>query len=334
VTLSAISGVTANTFQYTAGASAISSASGSLDHVEAVLTRYYIVGDQSLEVYLNGELMRRGDDYTEVGVPGAQSNQITWTITIVLDDAVSYRIDSNGGQVVILSGGSGSLQAAYNAGNSLTTLTGVPFTINGPAAEKIFVVNGDITVTGIIDPTALQFTPQASNPLGGGDHGLWVSTAGELMYARAGDPEQNITAALAGGLTTGSVVDSARLVNNTAGTLSKGTPVSINSLGDLQEIDVAVEANALAIVGMVASNISIGQSGDICTHGRLENITTGANYGDVLYVSKTGGLTNIKPSIGVAGFVVGDYAIALGTVVDDGGGGKSILIRVQVIGQL
>ena len=57
---------------------------------------------------------------------------------------------------------------------------------------------------------------------------------------------------------------------------------------------------------------------------------------DVLYVSKTGGVTNVKPSIGVDGFTAGDVIIRLGVVSKnrDNPSNKDLIVNVAIIGVL
>jgi hypothetical protein len=139
---------TPDTFTYTAGASASSNASGYLDYVTATTQRTYTVGDQSLEIYLNGELLLKGRDYTE---NGTTSVLFTADTEFNVGDVLSFRIDSNGGQVVILAGGASTLQLAYNGGNNITIATGVPVTLTPPGgSENLLTVNGDMTLSGVL----------------------------------------------------------------------------------------------------------------------------------------------------------------------------------------
>jgi hypothetical protein len=139
-----------DTFTYTALAVSGSAATGNLDRVTAISNRYYIVGNDELEVYLNGILLRRGDDYNEVGGIGNLSNNIQWVITLVDGDVVTYRLDSNGGQIVINNAGGTTLQGAYSAGDIINISSLVPVTINGPGGQSLLDINGDMTVTGMI----------------------------------------------------------------------------------------------------------------------------------------------------------------------------------------
>lgn len=97
----------------------------------------------------------------------------------------------------VIGGGSDSLQTAYNNGNTIVTTSGNPFHVSG-SATKVAVFDGDIDVTGVIDPKGITFTPQASNPLQPTDYGLWVNTAGELVQSRDGEADVNITQAASG----------------------------------------------------------------------------------------------------------------------------------------
>jgi hypothetical protein len=126
-------------------------------------------------------------------------------------------------------------------------------------------------------------------------------------------------------------------IGNTSGlTLLRATPVRIDGNGNLNTIDVSVEAQALAVAGVTLENILDGTKGPLASSGRVLNIVTTANNGDVLYVSKTGGLTNIKPDIGVGGFVAGDFVIRMGVLFknEDVITQQDLLLNIEVIGQL
>jgi hypothetical protein len=126
--------------------------------------------------------MTRGEDYNEFGAANTNSNIITWLRTLELTDIVVYRIDSNGGQYILNANGGTTLQAAYLAGPIINTLPGTPVTINGTG--KLLVVNGDMTVTGVIDPTGLTLTPSASDPLQATDYGFWLDATNRLIWKR------------------------------------------------------------------------------------------------------------------------------------------------------
>lgn len=64
--------------------------------------QYYIVGNGALEVYLNGQYLTLGSDWSEVGASLALSNQIEILQTLVVGDVLEFREDATGG-----AGGSG-----------------------------------------------------------------------------------------------------------------------------------------------------------------------------------------------------------------------------------
>lgn len=124
--------------------------------------------------------------------------------------------------------------------------------------------------------------------------------------------------------------------NNTGSTIVKGVPVRLNSLGDMATIDPAVEAEALATIGVASETISDGASGTITTSGRVTDITTTATFDDYVYVSKFGLLTETKPDIGVSGFVAGDFVISVGVIAKNESNPslKDLIVNVQIVGQL
>jgi hypothetical protein len=104
-------------------------------------------------------------------------------------------------------------------------------------------------------------------------------------------------------------------INNTGSQLNKGTPVSINYIsGELDLVDVSNEASSKAAFAIVRENSADGESVEYITNGRVEDIDLSFNYGDVIYISKLGGLTNIAPTVGVGGFLSLDFLIIVGII--------------------
>jgi hypothetical protein len=124
--------------------------------------------------------------------------------------------------------------------------------------------------------------------------------------------------------------------NTTGSLIPKLTPVKINTSGNLALIDVSIEADILALVGLTNADISNTAAGEVANTGRVKDITTGAAFGDTLYISKTGGITNIKPEIGVGGFIVGDFVVKLGVIAKNQLNplNKDIILQISLIGQL
>lgn len=102
-------------------------------------------------------------------------------------------------------------------------------------------------------------------------------------------------------------------------------------------IDVSSEQEANSIAGLTRTSVNDTQTGEIVTSSLIENITTSAAIGDVLYLAKTpGSLTNTKPSEGVGGFVSGDWIVRVGVVVKNESNPllKDLLVNVQVVGSI
>ena len=124
--------------------------------------------------------------------------------------------------------------------------------------------------------------------------------------------------------------------NNSGVAILKGTPTRINSSGELDFINVAIEAQSLSVAGCASEDIANATSGVIVTTGKIADITTSASFGDLMYVDKTGNLTNIKPSIGVNSFVSGDFVVSVGVIAKNTSNPilKDLVIMIDVIGQL
>jgi hypothetical protein len=126
------------------------------------------------------------------------------------------------------------------------------------------------------------------------------------------------------------------LVNNSGSTIPALTPVRLNSTGQLEAVNVGSDASALSIVGLTESAVADWTEGYVITSGKLTNIVTGFNFGDYIYVSKTGGLTSSYPIVGAGGFNAGDFVIRVGVIAknDTNPLQKDIFVTMQIIGQL
>jgi hypothetical protein len=125
-------------------------------------------------------------------------------------------------------------------------------------------------------------------------------------------------------------------INSSGGSLNKTDPVRLDASGNIQKIDPSIEVQALACIGVAKDSVASLSLTPIVTQGRLENVTVPGTFGDPLYVSKAGGLTNIKPSIGVGGFVEGDFVIFIGIIVKNQTNPllTDLMVNVRVVGQL
>lgn len=123
--------------------------------------------------------------------------------------------------------------------------------------------------------------------------------------------------------------------NQTGNSIPKATPVKITSSG-IDLMDVSVESDIDAFAGVLKDTAQIGGNGTIVSSGTIENITTSYPVGSMVYISKLGTLTNIKPSLGVNGFGEGDFVIKIGMIAQnvDSPTAKDLLVGIQIMGQL
>lgn len=181
----------------------------------------------------------------------------------------------------------------------------------------------------------IVFQPQASNPIPSGNNGMWCNTSNEMIFVNQANVPTNIISLLNGGISAAST--GTLLKNSTGSSIPKGKPVSINSSGELQLVDVGTDANALATVGVTADAIADGNSGTVIMGGTLTNLTTGFAFGSAVFIAPSGDLTNVYPSIGNGdGFAAGDFVIRVGVIAKNytTPANKDLLVSVSIVGQL
>jgi len=124
--------------------------------------------------------------------------------------------------------------------------------------------------------------------------------------------------------------------NSSGGSLNRTDPVRLDTAGAVQKVNPSVEAQVLACIGVAKDSVANAAPVGIVTSGRLEDVTVPGSFGDSLFLSKTGNLTNTKPSIGVGGFVAGDFVVFIGIVVKNQSNPllSDLMINVRVVGQL
>lgn len=124
--------------------------------------------------------------------------------------------------------------------------------------------------------------------------------------------------------------------NASGSTLAQTTLVSVNASSQLLPTMVDSETLVQAIVGVTDAAIPNGTVGAVVDNGRLEEITTPYAIGDAIYLAKNGSFTNVKPNIGAAGFVSGDFVIFIGVIVKNefNNTKTDLKLAISVIGQL
>lgn len=123
-------------------------------------------------------------------------------------------------------------------------------------------------------------------------------------------------------------------VNNTGSLIPKLTPVRLATLG-MQVVDISNEIQIDGFAGITRGPVANGAQGEIVNSGVIDDISVSYGIGETLYVAKSGGVTNIKPSVGVSGFTSGDFVIRLGVVAPNTNPAKKdLLVQISIIGQL
>lgn len=280
-------------------------------------TQYYSATQGNLSVYINQILKFQGTDWTAL-----TNNTISIAYDLPNNSEIHFRIDSlPSGSVGGGSGAAGSLQAAYNIGNIVTTVSGTPFTINGPIGQKLLVVNGDVDITGVIDPSGLELTAQTSNPLSPSAHGFWVDTSGNLKYEKAGTTiliSETIEAVLTGQVFTAL---SKKYTNVSGSFLSANTPVYSPGSGGIAAAGATTLTKAKCI-GILTEDTPNGVEGIVAYSGMIENFT-GFPHGALVYLDETDGQLTTTPSN-----MTGIYNVLIGVVE-----GNNLFIRPMIIGQ-
>lgn len=309
---------------YPAGLSASSIITIPLNSRNANLQENYIVGSGDLMVFSNTLLTFETIFWQPIGSVGMSSHQIQFLVNLPSDTEIHFRKGTNEG----LGGGGGSLQASYNLGNTITTTTGVPVAISGPAGQKLLTVAGNVEIDGVIDPTGIQLVPQLTNPLAVNHNGIWLRSDEHLIVTGVANPDQDITQQVSD-LQSGIGINflSAYRINGTATTIPAFTPIYSIVAGQIAPTDPTSNTSARAI-GITLEAISPSTAGLIAYAGMVPGITGGYGNGAYLYLDITPGtVTENKPSLPV--YPVGFNVVKLG-VID----GNNLFLQIENIGIL
>jgi hypothetical protein len=237
-------------------------------------------------------------------------------------------------------GGQPTLQTAYDNGATITVTNAFgPVTIENsgsdPITGKLMVIDGDLEVTGTIDPIAVEFTqPTISEIAAMGNRSIYFD-GGELKVK---DGSGNTVTITNGGVVNGGGGSDSNLLkdisNNTGSTINAGSIVTINASGAMKLADVA-NLSDVAIIGVCLSTVPNGGQADVRIGGVTSgNLFSGFTAGDILYVAKTPGTaTATQPELGVGGFVANDNVVLIGKVIQQGAN-KNLILNPSIIGEV
>lgn len=286
----------------------------------------YTFAEGRLTIHVNQTLKFQGSSWIEGTSP---STQIQLVFDLPNDAEVHFRMEPIGSGVLTSNVSiSGGLQDAYNAENTITTSSGSPFTVNGPVSEKIAVFNGDITVTGVIDPTAIQLTPQGSNPLTSGQAGIWVDSGGALQHDDGTNLTTNITQVITQVIEgTAQTTLSKSYSNITGSTIPAFTPVYLPITGQIDLAD-GTNLSKFKVAGVTLADILNAASGNVASAGIIPGVL-GLTHGEYIYLGLApGSLTDVGPTI-LGGYPSGFEVIKIG-IMD----GTDLILQIQYMGRL
>lgn len=281
----------------------------------------YTMNTDELQVFENGIMLQKGYDYTET-----TASSITLSRDVYLNTTLRFRISSIGGAGAASGVGvrSNTLQAAYSNGQSITVASGQPIVINGPSTQKLLQINGNLGVTGMIDPTGLTFIPQATSPIPAGKAGFWVDTAsGELNYTDVAQNVINVSATVQN--INGDAASFARTAtNNQTYTIPAGVPVCLVGPRSIDLASAATLSQA-TFFGITVSSIAPGSSGKVIYAGVVPGIFTGTGLAEgYIWLSDTPGVMSIS-----APTAAGSYLRIIG-IID----GDDLILQPQVTGEV
>lgn len=281
----------------------------------------YTMGTDELEVYENGVLLQKDYDYTEL-----TNSSIQLSRDVFPGSVIRFRIASVGGAGAAAGGGPTgvSLQAAYSNGATIVTAPGVPFKVMGPTGQKIAVFQGDIDVTGVIDPDALTLTPQLSCPIAAGLMGFWVDENSLVHFRRPNGTDLNAGEILET-LASSAPNLSRQYQNSTGATIPAGTPVYSPATGLIDRAD-AMNDQSSRVIGFTKQTIPDGEFGEVIIFGVVPGIMQGSGIAHGSYIwlqTVPGTYSSSNPTAPLT------YQMRLG-IVD----GNDLLLQIQSFGQL
>lgn len=132
----------------------------------ANIVQYYTVGSGALQVYLNGQYLRLGIDWAEVGAPNTASNEIEILQQLEIGDSLEFRISAGGAGAGGGGGGVGPQGPPGPAGPAGADAIGGPVAISTKTGNYT-VQNTDNVLLGDATGGAILFTlPTAASAVG------------------------------------------------------------------------------------------------------------------------------------------------------------------------
>lgn len=288
------------------------------------LPQTYSPSYANLKVFVNSRFARQGTDWTSLS-----SSSLQFPFDLPNDTRVVFRIDPTSSGVLSGGGGggSGSLQDSYDNGSSITIASGVPVSISGPPGQKLLQVNGDVSITGLLDPTGLQLILQSTTPLASGQYGIWMNNAKELMVTDTLSTSTNITQRITTLESNSSnTVILKTYLNNTGSTIPAFSPVYSPVAGQIALADGS-SGSTFRVIGLTMTAIAPAASGNVAVSGIIPGIS-GLTHNTTIYLGlAAGSKTDIEPATPT--YPVGFHIVSLGIME-----GSNLILQIGFIAVL
>ncbi len=163
-----------------------------VDSRAANAVKTFTVGQGELEVFLNGQYLRLGSDWTEVGASGSESNTIQIQIALVAGDTLQFRMDATGGGAGGGGGGSGEANDGANIGTGASVYknkAGVTLNfrrLNAGAGVTITENSNDITIASVPAVALSNVTTITGTNYS-------ASTSNDIILVNCSGADRNIT---------------------------------------------------------------------------------------------------------------------------------------------
>lgn len=106
------------------------------------------------------------------------------------------------------------------------------------------------------------------------------------------------------------------VINKSGENLPAGTPVYATGYEGKTSIAKCLPSTTQPILGLLKQPLANNAQGIVVVAGVLEDVnTSGFNNGDVLYVSESGGLTNVRPLSGSGAVGIVAHAASAGLII-------------------
>lgn len=275
--------------------------------------QFYVPAAGALEIFLNSRYTTQDEEWTSV-----DTRTIRFVDDLPSDTTVHFRLDSLGGSTasLVISGGGDAWGDPVDANiipdaNNTRDLGSATFKFK----DGYFA--GKLTVDGLIDPTGIALTPQASNPFSGGLKGVYIEDGTNNLRYDDGTIDKDITLSIA---TLEASSSSITRDNNTGSAIPAFTPVYSPSAGNIAPAD-PTNLNKYRVIGITLAEILDGNSGTVVTSGAIDGIA-GLTHNTQAFLGASGTIVDDISSLSS-----GDKVIQLG-IVD----GTSLFVQIQNMG--